>query len=39
MNANTSEEELDEEWVKLIKMTLELGIAADEIRNFLNKSS
>ncbi|WP_311315363.1 DNA-binding anti-repressor SinI [Neobacillus mesonae] len=39
MNESTSEEELDEEWVELIKMTLDLGISADEIRTFLNKSS
>ena len=32
-----SEEQLDEEWVELIKEALELGISIEEIRNFLNK--
>ncbi|MEH7010019.1 anti-repressor SinI family protein [Neobacillus niacini] len=33
----TSENELDKEWVELIKRALELGISVEEIRNFLNK--
>jgi hypothetical protein len=36
--AATKEIELDEEWVDLIKEALLLGISADEIRDFLNKS-
>ncbi|MCQ6278871.1 anti-repressor SinI family protein [Bacillus sp. EB600] len=35
--ALTSENELDNEWVELIKEALELGISVDEIRDFLNK--
>ncbi|WP_309144661.1 anti-repressor SinI family protein [Bacillus sp. EB600] len=37
MIALTSENELDNEWVELIKEALELGISVDEIRDFLNK--
>ena len=37
MIALTSENELDNEWVELIKEALKLGISVDEIRDFLNK--
>lgn len=32
------EKELDKEWVELIKEALDLGISADDIRNFLKTS-
>lgn len=31
------EKELDKHWVELIKKALEIGISADEIRDFLSK--
>ncbi len=33
-----TELELDLEWIELIKEALALGISAEEIRDFLNKS-
>ncbi|MDQ0970812.1 2-iminoacetate synthase ThiH [Neobacillus niacini] len=39
MTAIASEKEVDKEWVELIRKALDLGIPADEIRDFLNKSS
>lgn len=39
MTAIGSKKEVDKEWVELIRKALDLGIPADEIRDFLNKSS
>ena len=33
------EKELDREWVELIKAALDLGISAEDIRNFLKTSA
>ncbi|MEK4298175.1 anti-repressor SinI family protein [Oceanobacillus sp. FSL W8-0428] len=38
MNNEVAREKLDKEWVELIKEALKMGIAMEEIRQFLKKN-
>lgn len=38
MNNEVAGEKLDKEWVELIKEALKMGIAMEEIRQFLKKN-